>query len=104
MNTGSLSTVAVNQTTAVTLVGANPDRVSLLVTPPASHAVTISDQPGVAFGAGLTIFPATQALELDVHRYGSWLQKQLFAISTTGADTVGVLEGICPCHQPALPA
>lgn len=61
---GSVSTVTAGLT-AVVLVGPNPSRRTLWISPPSGARVSIADKPGVALGEGLQIENATVPVKLD---------------------------------------
>lgn len=78
------------------LVGASPNRVTLLITPPiaAGPICTISTDPELAtVGNGLTLSPGRFALELTLEKHGDVVQQPLYVVAS-GAGTLGVAETI----------
>lgn len=100
---GSLTPVAI-ATTVTPLVGANAQRRSLTLPSGTTNPYWVSDRPDVAAGAGIHVPANTQALVLDQRVHGEWMQRGLFAISTGGTVNIAILEVICPCQGPPLPA
>lgn len=102
-NHGSEQTVAV-ATTSGLFLGANPNRVALTISSPKAKEVTISAQDPAVLGAGLTLQPGTDPAQLTLETVGDWLQRNLFAIADTSAETLGIVEVLCPCRdQPLTP-
>lgn len=102
MDRGVLSTKTIG-TTASALIGANPARRALIVSVNDDDEITVSDQPGVVFGEGITFSPSIAFRTLTVENSGDWVQRSLYAVSNSGDVSVSVVEVICPCQSPPLP-
>jgi hypothetical protein len=88
---GNLTSVTV-LVTAGTLIAANPKRVALSLSSPVVARVTISDQAGVTAGVGFVMEPTVLPFVFRIEDQGSWLQKQLYAITSVGTEVLGMIE------------
>jgi len=79
-------------TTSVQVLGSDPQRVALIINPPATNRVTISDSIGDLDLAGIVIFSQQAPFLIRYEDFGDALQSVLYGRVNTGSATVGFCE------------
>jgi hypothetical protein len=87
------STVTVTAVSAIFLA-ANPNRVAVTISSPAAARVSISSQTPAVAGSGMTLMPLTKPIMFTSDVPGNWIQGNLYAITSAGTETLGVLESL----------
>lgn len=103
MNKSAPVSLAVSSTWKL-IVPANPARVGLLITTDGQDNIYLSNQSVDNTTNVIHVPKATQNLDLDLHRHGSFIQGDIYGKSPAGVGVlVGYLEVICPCQDPPHP-
>jgi hypothetical protein len=88
---GAIRSVTSGITVAIA-IGPSPYRTALVISPPVAGQVTISDDPNVTLGGGLTFSLDGGRMTLLESQFGALVQRQLFAIASAGATVWGFAE------------
>lgn len=79
-------------TTSTRLLGPNPKRRALILSPTSLNRCTVSLGMAAVLDQGLTLYPGTQAPPLTYGTYGEALCQDVFAIFENVGETLGYIE------------
>lgn len=82
-------------TTAHVLVGNSLHRKRLTIYPPASGTATISNEPSVAAGQGITLVAWAAPLYFDIDFHGDCVQAGWYVIYTGGGSGCAFIQTLC---------
>jgi hypothetical protein len=97
-----MSAYSTNQTSAtigasdVTILGSNPSRHRLTVTPPSAGRVTLAFGRAAVLDAGITIQAGTSPRTFTDDELGDLCHGEIHAIADAAGRTVGILETFSP--------
>jgi hypothetical protein len=82
-------------TNAHLLVGMSDKRRRLTIYAPAAGTATLSNEPGVAAGQGITLSAGMAPLYLDVDFHGDCVEREWYVIYATGASGIAFVQTLC---------
>lgn len=88
--------------TAFLLTGASESRVGILITPPITGSVTLSNDPDPVSGQGFNLNPGGGPHILHLHDHGDVVQREWYIIGSGAGLGVGVIEVLATCEKDQL--
>jgi len=76
------------------LLGPNPSRVALTLSPGAANRFSLSFRPNVALDVGLTLYPLNEPVFLSCEQLGTGIQLPLFGISAVADQVIEITEWV----------